>query len=86
MREIAEIRRRYGCPRIYLWVRREGWQVNHKKVERLCREEGLSVPAPGAEEGHGVPRVALRLSREPGTVKRWILSLTGWPLIGGSCA
>jgi putative transposase len=23
----------------------EGWYANHKKVERLCREEGLQLPA-----------------------------------------
>ena len=43
MREIAETKRRYGCPRIYVRLRREGWTVNHKKVERLYREEGLSL-------------------------------------------
>jgi putative transposase len=43
IREIAETKRRYGCPRIYVRLRREGWQVNHKKVERLYyRDEGLS--------------------------------------------
>ena len=42
MREVAETKRRYGCPRIYVRLRREGWKVNHKKVERLYREEGLS--------------------------------------------
>jgi hypothetical protein len=33
IREIAETKRRYGCPRIYVRLRREGWRVNHKKVE-----------------------------------------------------
>ena len=31
IREIAESKRRYGCPRIYVRLRREGWRVNHKK-------------------------------------------------------
>ncbi len=35
IRDIAESKRRYGCPRIYVRLRREGWAVNHKKVERL---------------------------------------------------
>ena len=25
-------------------LRAEGWKVNHKKVERLWREEGLQLP------------------------------------------
>jgi putative transposase len=41
MRAIAGIKRRYGCPRICVRLRRESWRVNHKKIERLYREEGL---------------------------------------------
>src|SRR5215469_12819167 len=43
LRELAEERRRWGCPMLYLLLRREGWQANHKRVERLYREEGLSL-------------------------------------------
>jgi putative transposase len=43
LRELAEQRRRWGCPLLYLVVRREGWRANHKRVERLYREEGLSL-------------------------------------------
>jgi putative transposase len=39
----AEERRRFGCPRLYLLLRREGVAVNHKRVERLYREEALSL-------------------------------------------
>ena len=28
---------------LYLLLRREGWRANHKRVERLYREEGLSL-------------------------------------------
>ena len=43
LRELAEERRRWGCPLLYLMLRREGWRANHKRVERLYREEGLSL-------------------------------------------
>jgi len=43
LRELAEERRRWGCPLLYMMLRREGWQANHKRVERLYREEGLSL-------------------------------------------
>jgi putative transposase len=43
LRALAEERRRWGCPMLYQVLRREGWQVNHKRVERLYREEGLSL-------------------------------------------
>ena len=38
---------RYGYRRITALLRTEGWAVNHKRVERIWREEGLRVPANG---------------------------------------
>ncbi len=44
MVELASQFGRYGYRRItgLLWL--DGWQVNHKRVERLWRREGLKVP------------------------------------------
>ena len=36
---------RYGYRRITALLRADGWQVNHKRVERIWRQEGLKVPA-----------------------------------------
>ena len=36
---------RYGYRQITGMLRNEGWWVNHKRVERLWRQEGLKVPA-----------------------------------------
>jgi len=36
---------RYGYRRITAMLQREGWHVNHKRVERIWRCEGLKVPA-----------------------------------------
>jgi len=66
MREIAETKRRYGCPRIYVRLRREGWKVNHKKVERLYREEGLSLRRRARKKATAVPRVPLPRPTRPG--------------------
>ena len=35
---------RYGYRKIIELLRIEGWRLNHKKVERLWREEGLKLP------------------------------------------
>lgn len=43
IRDIAQTRVRYGCRRIYILLRREGWYVNHKKVHRIYCEEGLNL-------------------------------------------
>jgi putative transposase len=41
--EIAAVRVRYGFWRIFVLLRREGWQVNHKRVYRLYKQAGLNL-------------------------------------------
>jgi len=43
MREIASTRVRFGFWRIYVLLRREGWKVNHKRIYRLYKAEGLNL-------------------------------------------
>ena len=43
LRELAAHRPRFGYRRLYVLLRREGVVVNHKRVERLYRAEGLAV-------------------------------------------
>lgn len=43
IKEIKEVRVHYGAPRVYVMLRREGWRDNHKRVERVYRELGLSL-------------------------------------------
>ncbi len=42
--ELATQYGRYGYRRITAILRLEGWRVNHKKIERIWRKEGLKVP------------------------------------------
>jgi len=42
--QLASLYGRYGYRRITALLRHEGWQVNHKRVERIWRREGLKVP------------------------------------------
>lgn len=44
MIKLAKRYGRYGYRKIAALLRMEGWTVNHKKVERLWREEGLQLP------------------------------------------
>ncbi|CAL8897518.1 IS3 family transposase [Kocuria varians] len=44
LRAWAKDHPRYGYRRAYHDARAEGWVVNHKKVQRLWRDEGLRVP------------------------------------------
>ena len=43
--ELARQYGRYGYRRITALLRAGAWQVNHKRVERIWRREGLKVPA-----------------------------------------
>ena len=42
---------RYGYRRITVLLRNEGWRVNHKRVERIWRQEGLKVPQKQPKRG-----------------------------------
>ena len=42
--ELASEYGRYGYRRVTALLHAEGWRVNHKRVERLWRQEGLKVP------------------------------------------
>jgi len=43
MKDVAGKRRRFGYRRIGVMLERQGMIMNHKKLYRLYREEGLSV-------------------------------------------
>ena len=44
LRQWAHDHPRWGFRRAYHAARAEGWYVNHKRLQRLWREEGLRVP------------------------------------------
>ncbi len=54
---LATLRPRWGYRRLYVLLRREGWLVNRKLVQRLYREEGLVVRR-RKRKRVAVPRIA----------------------------
>jgi len=64
MREIAEQRRRFGSPRIVRMLHREGWADNHKRIERLYGEEGLSLRIRRRKKHAASARVPLPIPTE----------------------
>ena len=55
--DIVELARgfgRYGYRRITAPLRNRGWRVNHKRVERIWRREGLKVPSKQPQEREAV--------------------------------
>lgn len=69
IRELAGERPRWGYRMLHLLLRREGWPVNRKRVQRLYREEGLAVRRRGKKRRSQLPR----LVRDPvgGPNERW---------------
>ena len=60
IKEIAQVRVRYGYRRIHVLLRREGWQVNHKWVYRLYKEEGLNLRTKGKHKKISAPRAPMK--------------------------
>ena len=60
IKELAATRVRYGYKRIHVVLRREGWTINHKRVYRLYKQEGLSLferrPRRHRSAAHRMPR------------------------------
>ncbi len=50
LRELARVRRRLGYRRLHVFLRREGHEVNHKRLSRICREERLHVRRRGGRK------------------------------------
>jgi len=59
LRELAQKRTRFGYRRLAIFLRREGHVVNHKKVFRLYRAEGLTLPRKRRKKPLGMRQAAL---------------------------
>lgn len=69
LRAHAASRPRFGYRRLHLLLRREGQQVNHKRVYRLYRLEGLSVRTKRRKRMVAAPRTVLPPPTRPN--QRW---------------
>ena len=68
LRELATDNPAFGYRMLYGMMRLEGWAVNHKKVYRLYRDEGLQLLHKGRKrlksEGRGLPQAAMAPNAE----------------------
>lgn len=69
LRVLAAQRPRWGVPRLHWLLQREGLVRNHKRTERLYREEQLAVRRRRRRTRAALPRVAPALPSRPG--ERW---------------
>ena len=71
MTALARERRRFGYRRLHVLLRREGFEVNHKKLFRLYREEKLTVRRRGGRKRAIGTRAPILLPLLPN--ERWSL-------------
>jgi putative transposase len=71
LRELAAQRRRFGYRRLHILMHREGLSMNHKKLRRLYREEGLQVRRRGGRKRALGTRAPIALPQ--GANQRWSL-------------
>ena len=81
LREVAAVRVRCGYRRVPVLLRREGWQVNAKRVWRLYREEGLTMRTKGRNKLASRARVPPPVATAP--QERWSMDFVHDRLIDG---
>lgn len=81
IRKLAQERRRFGSPRIYRLLRRQGLMINHKKVERIYREEGLSLRKRKRKKVGAQVRVILPPALKPN--ERWSMDFVADNMVTG---
>jgi putative transposase len=81
MKELASERRRFGYRRLHILLKREGWEVNWKKLYRLYREEGLTVRKRGGRKRAIGTRAPMTIPQGPN--QRWSLDFVSDALSDG---
>ncbi len=81
IRKLAFEKRRFGYRRIHILLKREGVTVNHKKVWRLYREEGLKVRKRGGRKRSLGIRGAITVPKGPN--EKWSLDFVHDALADG---
>jgi putative transposase len=81
LRDLAATRVRYGYRRLHILLRREGWRVNHKRVYRLYREEGLGIRVKRRKKLASAARVLPSPATQP--LERWSLDFLTDSLVDG---
>jgi putative transposase len=81
LRELAAAHPRYGYRRLWVLLRREGHHLNHKRVERLYRQEGLAVRRKLRKRLVGRERQPLPSPSRPN--EHWCMDFTSDQLTNG---
>jgi putative transposase len=81
LKAIAAQRPRFGCARLHVMLRREGLVSNHKRTERLYREEGLSLRLKKRKRRASSLRLQIPAAQRPD--QRWSMDFVAEKLFNG---
>ena len=81
LRELAAAKPRWGYQQLHVLLRREGRMVNHKKVLRLYREEGLAMSRRRRKKHVAIARVPL--PKPSARTERWSMDFVSDALFDG---
>jgi putative transposase len=80
-KELAKLRRRFGYRRLYFFLRREGYEVDHKRLFRIHREELLHARRRGGRKRAIGTRAPMALPLTPN--QRWSLDFVSDQMTDG---
>lgn len=81
MQQLALQWPRFGYRRLYVLLRRSGMKINHKRVQRLYREEGLALRRRKRRRRACTLRVPMAAAARPN--QRWSMDFVSDVLVGG---
>lgn len=81
LRELAGQRKRFGSPRLHIMLRREKLVVNHKRTERIYREEGLALRRKRRRKGAAGIRVVMPSAIRPN--EHWSMDFVSDSIVTG---
>jgi putative transposase len=83
LKDLAAARVRYGYRRLHVLLVREGWAINHKRVYRLYKPEGLSLRLKTKKKRVSAPRIPLPTPSAP--MECWSMDFVMDRLSAGQC-
>ncbi len=81
LRELAGQRKRFGSPRLHIMLKRENLVVNHKRTERIYREEGLALRRKRRRKGAAGIRVIIPAAVRPN--EQWSMDFVSDSIVTG---
>lgn len=82
MRELAEKKHKWGTPMLHAVLKREGLVINHKRTERIYKEEGLMLRRKkSGRKSVAIKRGIKESAREPN--QRWAMDFVSDKLWNG---